>query len=89
MKIYKVFKKFFSDAVKIHLGSLIKQINFKLVLILDYNFCCLRRIVRNCYLSLAYLLQILQLLAAAMCLFSVLNLTVVDLAGTILFWNNL
>ena len=85
MKIYKVFKKFFSDAIKTHLGSLIKQINLKVVLILDYNFCCTRKIIRNCYLSLAYLLQILKILAAAICVFFVLNLSVVDLAVTILF----
>ena len=39
----QIFKKIFSDAVKTHLRSLIKQINLKVVLILDYNFCCTKK----------------------------------------------
>ena len=89
MKIHKVLKNFFSDTVKTHLRSLIKQINLKEVLILDYNFCCTKTIIRNCYLSTAYLLQILEISTAAVCLSSMLNLTVVDLGATILLWNNL
>ena len=42
-KNLQIKKNFFSDAVKTHLRSLIKQINLKVVLILDYNFCCTKK----------------------------------------------
>ena len=71
------------------MGFLKKQINLKVVLMLDYNFADKKEALEIAIFVYSVIITILEILAVAICLSYVLDLSVNDLAAAILFCNSL